>query len=102
MVISHMGSRRKTALNFEWDQEKARANKTKHGVDFSEASELFADDYSSAVPDPDHSFDEERFLIFGRTAAGRHLVAAFTDRDDRIRIISARPMTRRERRAYEQ
>jgi uncharacterized protein len=89
-------------MDFEWDHEKAVANEGKHGVAFEEAVEVFADDYSSTVRDPDHSVDEERFVLFGRARSGRHLVVAFTERDGRIRLISARPMTPRERRAYEQ
>jgi uncharacterized DUF497 family protein len=89
-------------MEFEWDSSKATANQDKHGVSFEEATEVFSDDLSSAVSDPDHSIDVERFVIFGKTLGGRYLVVAFTDRDDRIRIINARPMTRRERKAYEQ
>jgi uncharacterized DUF497 family protein len=66
-----------------------------------EAAEVFADLLSSTVADPDHSIGESRFLIFGTTVAGRHLAIAFAERGDRIRIISARPMTRSERKAYE-
>jgi uncharacterized DUF497 family protein len=89
-------------VDFEWDHQKAAANEQKHDVTFQEAVEVFADDYSSTVPEPDHSLGEARFVIFGRTVAGRFLVVSFTDRDDRIRIINARPMTPTERRAYEQ
>ena len=88
-------------LIFEWDAEKARENEQKHGVTFLEASEVFDDDLSSTVRDPDHSADEERYLIFGIGKQGRHLVVSYTERGDRIRPISARPMTARERRAYE-
>lgn len=89
-------------MDFEWDREKSLANERKHGVTFDEAAEVFADDHSSTVPDPDHSIEEQRFVIFGRTHADRFLVVAFTERHAKIRIINARPMTRRERRAYEQ
>ena len=89
-------------MDFEGDPEKAAANEPKHGVAFEEATEVFADDYSSTVADPDHSAEEERSLIFGVTKAGRPLIVSFTDRGDRIRIINARPMTPSERRAYEQ
>ena len=90
------------AMEFEWDVNKAGTNREKHGVSFEEAVEVFADRLSSTVADPDHSLGEQRFVMFGRTSAGRYLVAAFTERDDKIRIISAREMTRSERRAYEQ
>ena len=89
-------------MEFEWDREKAHSNERKHGVMFKEATEVFADELSSTVADPDHSIGEERYVIFGRTFHERHVVVAFAERDDRIRIISAREMTRRERRAYEQ
>lgn len=89
-------------MDFEWDPNKARINKAKHDVTFEEATEVFADRHSSTVADPDHSDYEERFLIFGRTRQGRSIVVAFTDRSDRMRLISARQMTRRERQAYEQ
>lgn len=89
-------------MDFEWDPKKAAANEQKHGVTFEEATDVFADDYSSTVADPDHSAEEERSLIFGVTTSGRYLVVSFTDRDDRIRIVNARPMTPSERRAYEQ
>ena len=89
-------------LNFEWDPEKARENEQKHGVSFVEGSEVFDDDHSSSVRDPDHSQDEGRYLIFGMSKGGRHLLVAYTERGERVRLISARQMTPRERRAYEQ
>jgi uncharacterized DUF497 family protein len=89
-------------MEFEWDRKKAAANATKHGVTFEEAVEVFSDDHSSTVRDPDHSIGEERFVIFGKARAEQYLVVAFAERNGRIRIISARPMTPRERRAYEQ
>lgn len=89
-------------MEFEWDPEKAAANQSKHGVSFGEATEVFGDKLSSTVADPDHSVGEERFVAFGRTQQGRHLVVGFTERGARIRIITARLMTPRERSAYEQ
>lgn len=89
-------------LIFEWDPDKARENERKHGVGFLEASEVFDDDHSSAVQDPDHSVDEARYLIFGASKQGKHLVVSYTERGERIRVISARQMTSRERRAYEE
>ena len=88
-------------LDFEWDSEKARINENKHGVSFFEASEVFCDDLSSTVNDPDHSVEEDRYLIFGRTLGGKTLVVSFTARNGKIRLISARRMTPRERKAYE-
>ena len=89
-------------MEFEWDETKERSNRRKHGVSFLEASEVFGDDYSSHVQDPDHSYDEERYLLFGISSKGKHLVVSFTERTNAIRIISARPMNRKERKAYEQ
>jgi uncharacterized protein len=80
---------------------EARGNEQEHGVTFLEASEVFDDDLSSTVRDPDHSADEERYLIFGIDKQGKHLVVSYTERGDRIRLTSARPMTARERTAYE-
>jgi uncharacterized DUF497 family protein len=87
-------------MDFEWDDAKARVNQKKHGVSFLEATEVFGDEYSSCARDPDHSSDEERYLLFGVSAKGNHLVVSFIERSDIIRIISARRMTRQERNAY--
>lgn len=89
-------------MNFEWDEQKAQSNQRKHSVSFVEATEVFADHYSSCVPDPDHSLNETRYLLFGVSTKGRPLVVSFTERADAIRIISVRKMTRQERYAYEQ
>jgi uncharacterized protein len=89
-------------MDFEWDERKELANQKKHGVSFLEASEVFADELSSCVRDPDHSDEEERFLLFGVSLKGNFLVVSFTERLETIRIISARPITRLERNAYEQ
>jgi len=61
-------------MNFEWDRAKADANESKHGVSFPEACEVFDDDHSSAVRDPDHSLDENRYLIFGMSKRGKFMV----------------------------
>ena len=89
-------------MEFEWDPAKALSNQKKHDVSFEEATGVFDDDLSSTVLDPDHSVNEFRFLIFGLSKFGKYLVISFTERNDRIRIISARRMSRREIRAYEQ
>jgi uncharacterized protein len=88
-------------VDFEWDPEKALENEGKHGVSFVEATEVFGDELSRSVPDPDQSETEDRFLIFGQTAGGRDPVVSFTEREFKIRLISARDMTPQERRAYE-
>ena len=89
-------------LIFEWDEGKARSNATKHGVTFGEASTVFADARSLTIRDPDHSQAEERFVTMGRAHRGKLLVVVHTERGDNIRIISARPAGRRERRTYEE
>jgi len=89
-------------MEFEWDEAKARANERKHGVSFLEAAEVFSDEHSSCVSDPDHSYGELRYLLFGVTRKGSHLVVSFAERYEGVRIISARFMTRQERSAYEQ
>jgi len=66
-------------MDFEWNPEKAKLNESKHGVSFFEACEAFDDDHSSAVRDPDHSGDEERYLIFGLSKAGSYLVVSYTE-----------------------
>ena len=90
------------AYLFEWDPVKAAENHADHGVTFDEASAVFADPLSLLMGDPDHSEDEDRYLLLGMSVQQRLLVVAFTDRPPRTRIISARRATRRERRRYEQ
>jgi uncharacterized DUF497 family protein len=88
-------------IEFEWDPAKASANLRKHRVAFSEAATVFADRLSITVYDPDHSQEEDRHLTVGVSTNGRPLMIAHTDRGGRIRIISARDLTRTERDAYE-
>ncbi|MFM9059192.1 MAG: BrnT family toxin [Planctomycetaceae bacterium] len=88
-------------MNFAWSRAKAAANEGKHGVSFHEAATVFGDALSLTAFDPDHSDDEERFITMGMPTAGRLLVVVHADRSDRIRIISARDTTRRERKDYE-
>jgi hypothetical protein len=89
-------------LTFEWDSEKDEANLKKHGVSFSEAATVFADPLTSTISDPDHSVGEERYVTVGLSYRQRVLVVAHRDDDDRIRIITARLATRRERKDYEE
>ena len=89
-------------LTFEWDDDKARANDVKHGVSFEEAATAFGDPLSLTIDDPDHSVGEFRYVLLGLSYRGRLIVVSHTDRDDRIRIISARPAGRSEIRTYEQ
>ena len=87
---------------FEWDPEKGDANFQKHGVSFDEASTVFRDPLSLLMPDPDHSADEERYLVLGMSAHQKLLVVAFAERPPNTRLISARRATRAERKRYEE
>lgn len=89
-------------MRFSWDAKKAVANLRKHGVSFEEASTVFRDELSATGSDPDHSFVEHRFVTFGKSSQERLLMVAHTEEDDKIRIISARPLTRQERNIYEE
>jgi uncharacterized DUF497 family protein len=90
------------SIKFEWDPHKARRNLRKHGIDFSEASTVFADTLSITIPDPDHSEDEERWLTMGLSNRQRLLVVVHTEEGETIRIINARLADRLERRKYEE
>jgi uncharacterized DUF497 family protein len=89
-------------IKIEWDPRKARQNLRKHSIDFNEASTVFADTLSITILDPDHSEDEERWLTMGLSIRQRLLVVVHTDEGEAIRIISARPANRLERRKYEE
>jgi len=89
-------------VQFEWDPAKAAANLKRHRVSFHEAAAVLADPLSTTFPDEVHSQDEGRFLTIGASTRGRILIVAHTERNDTIRIISARRATRREREFYEQ
>jgi uncharacterized protein len=89
-------------LRFEWDDRKDAANRRAHGVAFEEAHTVFFDERAVIIPDPDHSEDEERFILLGLSSALRMLVACHCYRhDDVIRIISARRANRREQAQYD-
>lgn len=88
-------------MEFEWDDEKAESNLHKHGVSFPEAQTVFADSLALTGYDPDHSDGEDRYITMGTSIEGRLLVVSHTDRGDRVRIISAREASRKERRDYE-
>jgi uncharacterized protein len=89
---------------FEWDTRKAAVNRAKHGVSFEEAGTVFGDPDALDGPDLSHSERESRFLRLGRAVTGRVLMVAYTvrrrDDGERIRIISARRASRKERAAY--
>ncbi|TDI43048.1 MAG: BrnT family toxin [Acidobacteria bacterium] len=88
-------------LHFEWDERKSAANKKKHGVSFEEAQSVFFDESAIEYDDPEHSDDEDRFILVGKSYLLRVLVVCHCFRRSAsvIRIISARKATRRERRA---
>jgi len=90
------------APTFEWDPTKAAANVKKHGVSFEEAATAFQDPLARIHTDPDHSGLEAREILIGHSAQQRLLLVAFADRRGRLRLISARAVTRRERRDYEE
>ncbi len=87
---------------FEWDARKAGSNFRKHGVAFAEAATVFGDNLSITIPDPDHSREEDRYITIGWSNRRRLLMVAHADRGDRIRIITARELTRSEQKAYEE
>jgi uncharacterized protein len=89
-------------VEFEWDPQKAAANVKRRRVSFSEAASVLEDPLSTTYPDEAHSEAETRFLTIGASHRGRVLVVAHTERNDTIRIISARRAMRREREFYEQ
>ena len=89
-------------VEFTWDPDKAAANLAKHGVSFEDASTLFRNPLAKVLPDPTHGEQEQRSLIIGHSAGGRLLLVVFTESGDRIRIISARDASARERREYEE
>ncbi len=89
-------------MNFEWDPPKALANVKKHGVTFDEAATVFLDAMALSGPDPDHSLDESRYISFGMSSLGHLLAVSHTYRPGGIRLISARRVTRAERKLYEE
>ena len=90
------------ALRFLWDPRKAVSNERKHGVGFPEATTVFDDPLSVTIADPDHSLEEQRFLLLGQSNRRRFLVVAHLERGESIRIISVRRVNRRERQIYEE
>jgi uncharacterized protein len=88
-------------MQFDWDKQKAVANLKKHGVSFEEAKTVFDDSFCIEFYDPKHSIEEHRFLIVGESKIGRLLIISFTERENLVRIISARETTAQERKDYE-
>ena len=89
-------------MQFEWNTEKAKANLKKHEVSFDEAETVFDDPVFVIFADPDHSFEENRFIIMGESNQNRLLVVSYTERPPKTRLISAREATRPERKKYEE
>ena len=89
-------------LNFEWDEEKAKANVRHHKISFDEAKTVFDDPFTITINDPKHSIIEERFVDIGTSSKRRILVVVYTQRGDRIRLISCRKATVWEREIYEE
>lgn len=87
---------------FEWDFDKAASNYSKHGISFEKAKTVFSDDFARLIADPDHSQDEERFILMGTSINSNLLIVCHCIRDEeKIRIISARKADKKERRIYE-
>ncbi len=89
-------------VSFEWDLAKARSNWRKHKVSFEDGISVFSDPFAKIFPDPDHSEDETREIVIGHSTRRGLLLVSFTERHNRIRIISARQATPRERKDYEE
>jgi len=91
-------------LRFDWDESKNKANRTKHGVWFEEAQSVFDDPRALLFPDPDHSEEEDRFILVGASSVGRTLlvVHCYNDSEELFRIISARKASKKEVRIYEE
>jgi len=87
-------------VGLEWDERKSAANFRKHGIGFADAATVLHDDYAITIPD--EGLDEQRFVTTGMDALGRVLVVVYTWREGRVRLISARSATPRERRQYEE
>jgi uncharacterized DUF497 family protein len=89
-------------MTFEFDPRKAAANLKKHGVSFEEAATAFFDEFCIGSPDPEHSIDEERFILIGQSTRSRILFVVYTEADSIVRLISARVATATERNTYEE
>ena len=90
------------SIEFEWDQNKAASNLLKHGVSLDEAKTVFDDPLYVDFYDPDHSYNEHRYIIIGHSLKNRLLIVAYAERKNKVRLISAREATRREQKVYEE
>ena len=89
-------------MKFEWDENKAAVNLSKHGISFEEARTVFDDPLYVDFYDPDHSDEEDRYIIVGESQPGNLLIVSYTERADFILLISTRKVTRVEREVYEE
>jgi uncharacterized DUF497 family protein len=89
-------------MTFEWDQQKAQSNLVKHGISFKEAQTVFDDPLYVDFYDPDHSQNENRYIIIGASSMGHILLVSYTERGNITRIISARKVTKQEFKAYQE
>lgn len=88
-------------LIFEWDEDKEKSNFRKHKIMFAEGESVFYDPHSLTISDPDHSIEEQRFIDIGTSNRNQILVVVYTERENKIRIISVRKATKAERKMYE-
>lgn len=89
-------------MKFEWDENKAKSNLSKHGISFEEAQTVFYDPLYVDFYDPDHSREENRYIIIGQSSTGKILLVSYTERANKIRIISCRKATKNERITYQE
>jgi hypothetical protein len=89
-------------MTFEWDQQKAQSNLVKHNVSFEEAQTVFDDPLYVDFYDPDHSQNENRYIIIGASSMGHILLVSYTERGNITRIISARKVTKQEFKTYQE
>ena len=101
-TVVRFGYPRSVSYEFDWDPAKAAENLKNHRVSFEEASTVFGDPLAMLMADPDHSEEEERYLLLGLSLKGKLIVVSFAERPPKTRIISARDATRHERRQHEE
>jgi uncharacterized protein len=89
-------------MKYKWDQQKAKTNLSKHGISFEEAQTVFDDPLYVDFYDPDHSENEDRYIIIGESSKNRVLLVSYTERGEQIRLISARQVTKQELKAYQE
>jgi len=89
-------------INFIWDKNKAKLNLVKHNLSFEEAATVFTDPLAFVFDDVEHTRKEQRALIIGHTSKNKVIIVSFTERNQHIRIISARKATKKEKQDYEE